>query len=75
MCVYSCTLTSVPETCLLGTRRPALRRQEPGRGRDMERENLIVGVKGEGESGVSASQEYRGRESGADALVVARKVL
>jgi hypothetical protein len=75
MRVYSRAQTSVPETCLLGTRHPALRRQEPGQGRDGERENLIVDVKGEGESGDPASREYQCHRSGADALVVAVKSL
>lgn len=72
---YRSTLISVPATCLLGTRHPALRRQEPGRGQGMERENLIVDDKGDGEGGAPASQEYRCHDSGAEALVVVKKLL
>ena len=57
MRVYRSMLISVSETCLLGTRHPALRRQDPGQGRGMERENLIMDIKGDGEGGEPASQE------------------
>ena len=72
---YRTPLISVPDTCLLGTRHPALRRQEPGQGQGRERENLIGDVKGDGESGRTASPEYQCPRSGADALVVALKGL
>jgi len=75
MRVYMSMLMSVSETCLLGTWHPALRRQEPGQGRGMERENLMMDVKGDGEGGVPASQEYQCHLSGADALVVALRQL
>ena len=75
MRVYSRTQTSVPETCLLGTWHPALRRQEPGQGHGRERGNLAADGKGEGEIGEPASREYRRRGPGADALVVVRKRL
>ena len=75
MRVYSRTQTSVPETCLLGTWHPALRRQDPGRGHGKKRGNLITDSKGEGKSGVPASREYRCRGSGTDALVVVMKAL
>ena len=61
MRVYSRTLMNVPETCLLGTWRPALRRREPEQGHDRERGNLVTDGKGEGESGTSASREYQCR--------------
>lgn len=75
MRVYRSTLTSVSETCLLGTRHPALRRQEPGHGQGMERENLIVDVKGDGKGGSPVSQEYQCHGSGADASVLVMKRL
>ena len=72
---YRTALMSVPGTCLLGTRHPALRRQEPGQGHDRERENLIRDAKGDGKSGPPASQEYQSSRSGTDALVLAMKEL
>jgi hypothetical protein len=75
MRVYIRTLMSVPGTCLLGTRHPALRRQEPGQGHGRERGNLVADAKGEGDSGSPASQEYQCRRPGADALVVVMKCL
>jgi hypothetical protein len=75
MRVYIRTLMSVPGTCLLGTRHPALRRQEPEQGHGRERGNLVTDEKGEGESGTPASREYQCRRPGADALVVAMRCL
>lgn len=72
---YRSALISVPDTCLLGTWHPALRRQEPGQGHGRERENLMRDVKGDGKSGQPASQEYQCSISGADALVVVMKSL
>jgi hypothetical protein len=75
MRVYSRAQMSVPETCLLGTWHPALRRQDPEQGHSRERGNLVEDDKGEGESGSPASREYRGHRPGADALVVVMKCL
>ena len=75
MRVYSRTQMSVPETCLLGTWHPALRRQEPGQGHGRERGNLVTDDKGEGKSGSPASREYQCRRPGADALVVVMRCL
>lgn len=47
MQVYIRLLISVSDTWLLGTRHPALRRQELGQGHNRERGNLIMDVKGE----------------------------
>ena len=52
---YRSALISVSETCLLDTRHPALRRQEPGRGQGTERENLIADDKGDGKGGAPVS--------------------
>jgi hypothetical protein len=75
MRVYSRTQMSVPDTCLLGTWRPALRRQEAEQGHSRELGNLVANDKGEGESGPPASREYQCRRPGADALVVAMRCL
>jgi len=75
MHVYISVLMSVSETCLLDTWHPALRRQERGQGQSMERENLMLDVKRDGEDGSPVSQEYQCQLSGADVSVVALRQL